>query len=214
MKHELLERLAASLDYARPPLPQGSAEASGDACAMLISPLLSMANGFVTKQRAFRVFGTEGDNIVPSLRSWNASEWKQNYGAFADWLYFFAEDIFGNQYSFKHNKDDSEVLRFACEGGEIRRLKGGLEELVAAFADPSDSDLLDWPLIEAAFQQDLRPGPNEHLAFELPLISGGAYGISNLTTEDIDLHLGVLSQLTVQIAASKAGAPIRKFSIE
>lgn len=211
MKNEFLTQLVNTLDYQRAPLEVSATEMGEKLYGPIMMPLIARANGFITRNRIFRVFGTEGDEIVPSIQEWNNSEWKLEYGNKTHNLLFFAEDIFGNQYALQTHDEKVSLVRFQCEGGEVETVSGGVKALIDAFISPETSALLDWALVKTAFQRGLSPNPNEHLAFELPLIAGGDYSIDNITVESTELHLGTLSQLSRELQNYPAGVRITRF---
>ena len=100
-------------------------------------------------------------------------------------------------------------IRFRCEGGALERLEGGsLTRFVQNYLLADASQVIDLDLVAAARAAGLEPQLTEHLAFQLPLALGGAYEPSNLGVESTALHLGTLSQITVQTSALPEGTPI------
>ena len=211
MKNEFLAQFVNTLDYQRAPLEMSAIEVGEKLYGPILTPLIAQANGFITRNRIFRVFGTEGDETVPGIQEWNNSEWKLDYGDKTHNLLFFAEDIFGNQYAIQTHDGKVSLLRFLCEGGDVETVSGGVRVLIDAFISPETSTLLDWALVNAAFQRGLSPNPNEHLAFEMPLIAGGDYSVDNITVENSELHLGILSQLSRELQNYPTGMKITRF---
>jgi hypothetical protein len=176
-----------------------------------IRALLSIANGLVTRDRAFRVFGTDPLPGIPSLSQWNESDWKKAYESLANDLIFVAEDAFGDQYGYRFLPNGSEFIKFCCEGGKTMVVEQGINQLIESLIDPARGNLIDLDLFAGAKAKGLVVGENQHLAFHIPLIVGGQYAISNLTIESTDLHLGTLAQLSVKNLEVLAGTKIDKF---
>jgi hypothetical protein len=148
---------------------------------------------------------------MPSISTWNSSEWKSAYGEIAKNLIFFAEDIFGDQYGYRFRASDSELVKFFVEGGKVELVHGGIDELIRAFITPQKSSLIDYSLAEKAFCVGKHPTAGQHLAFRLPLITGGDYTVENLHVESVEMHLGLLAQMSVKNLQLPDGTQIRRF---
>ena len=203
--------LAPVLRYRRPPADTAPSHLLGHECPKGLAVLHGVADGFITTDGLFRVFGFEGDNQLPSLDEWNLSDWKRDYGSLAHGVLFIAEDIFGDQYGYDF-RSKRQFVKFYCEGGEIEALDGGLNWFIAALVDPIAFGALDAELIEAARVSGRWPSDNEHLAFKLPLIAGGERNASNLGIESVALHLGMLAQISRQTLDQDDGTPIARFT--
>ena len=164
-----------------------------------LKAILSFADGFVTKDSAFRVFGLHNDDILPGLTEHNASEWKQRYRELAQENLFIAEDLFGDQYGYRLKNGKNEFVKFYCEGGRIEPVPGGINHFIEAMISPTKSGIIDWGMVIAAFALGKRPNAGQHLAFQIPLIMGGDYDAQNIEIESRALHLGTLSQLTQEL---------------
>lgn len=173
--------------------------------------ILRASNGLVTKGGLFRVFGTELGKLIPTIFEWNSAEWKREYGKLSEGLLFVAEDIFGDQYGYETRDDSEKFVKFYCEGGETEEVPGGFIRFREALAEPRGAGILDVALLDAAFESGLKPKVQEHLAFRLPLVVGGAYQIDNLEVENVVLHLGTLAQLSVRNASFPDGTVINRF---
>lgn len=184
--------LLANCQVVRPPLlvdPGAYLPAS-------IQAILKVANGLITRGGLFRVFGTQSGPGLPSLEQWNSSDWKRGYQQLAENFLIVAEDIFGNQYGYQNG----QLCKFYCEGGSLEVVPDGINRLLAELIQPGQAGLIDLELVEAARQLGLQPQPGEHLAFKLPLVVGGSYEAANLGVESVELHLGTLCQMSVQVA--------------
>ena len=210
--NDLEAELLPILEHRRPPMTGAPPTCLGRECPKGFASLLAVANGFITKGRLFRVFGTDADPLVPSLEAWNASEWKAAYGHVAD-VFIVAEDIFGDQYGYRF-EPKRQLVKLWCEGGEGEALEGGINWLIGAFFDPFGSGALDEAILEAALQRGLQPQANEHLAYTLPLVTGGDRTADNLSVESAALHLGTVSQLTRANRGHQDGSAISRFRSE
>ena len=180
--------------------------------------VIVLSNGFATDEGFFRFFGIETELGFGNILSQNAAAWITEYGAACSSLIFFAEDVFGDRYAFSfRDTGDAQpsLVKFFCEGGETEglpflHLYDFLREAVFC-AEPT---AFDCKLARAALNAGLRPGLDQHLAFKLPLIASGKYELENLGVEPAQMHLNVVGQITNQIQAARAGAPIDKFKQE
>ena len=201
MKDELETQLNAVAEHFLSPILPVPEQISGFACPKSLALILSHTGGFITKDRMFRFFGQNHDKQLPSIEQWNASEWKEAYGKSAENVLFVAEDIFGDQYGyrFEGNGERSGFIKFYCEGGEVEVIEGGINWFLGALSDPIGSGAVDGELLDALKAKfkakKVWPKANQHIAFTLPLGTGGARDVSNLSIESVEVHLGVLSQL-------------------
>lgn len=193
------QELLANCEVAAPPRPDGDAYVGTRKLPAGIREIWKVANGLITKRRVFRVFGSEPRPDIPSVQQWNSDEWKLDFGAMASNIDFVAEDIFGDQYGYKYEDDGKkEFVKFCCDDGQVLSIQNGINQFIEALIDPTRTGLLDLELLAQAEKRGLRPRPDEHLAFRVPLCVGGEYSLANLTVESVALHLGTLSQLVTQ----------------
>lgn len=177
--------------------------------------LLHVANGFVLRRKAFRLFGIAPRVPTLDLHEWNRSSWIAEYGDLAADLVFIAEDIFGDQYGlrFAGGTDRNPVLvKFWCEGGETEVIAA--ESPLAWLAGSvlrEEPAALDWHLATAAFARGLTPSEAEHLSFAMPLVTGGDAVESNLEVMDRVFHLHLLGQLSRKNRTLPEGAKISRF---
>jgi hypothetical protein len=158
------------------------------------------------------LFGETGDAEIPSIGEWNSSNWKKEYGPLASDLVFIAEDILGDQYGYQYKRDvEAEFVKFRCEGGKVEHIEGGIQSVIDFMVCPDESTLLDLSLVSSAFARGMHPSSDQHLAFRVPLVVGGAYEVGNVSVESIALHLGMLSQLSLKNMTLPEGTPISKF---
>ena len=178
--------------------------------------VLKAANGFVTEKGWFRLFGTNPLGVrLPSIDEWNASPWKKEYGGAFDGFYIIAEDVFGDQYGFLlEDGANARLCKAFCEGAKIERLEyPDLKDFLLRQVLVNRPTAFDFALADAAEKAGIRAGPSEHLAFQLPLICGGEYQVSNLTVESPSLHLGLLGQMTKRNASLEEGTKISRILV-
>lgn len=95
---------------------------------------LNVHNGVSAFNGGLRIFGTIS-NLLPAIAEWNRSElWKVEYHGIDEGLYFFAEDVFGNQFGFD---SQGAVFRFLAETGDREACGQSFEKwLEMLLADP------------------------------------------------------------------------------
>ena len=141
---------------------------------------LSVHNGLSAFRGGLRVFGSV-PSLLPGVSTWNQSDlWRAEYHGLDQGLFFFAEDILGNQFSFD---SDGRVFRFLAETGD-RELCGAsfrawLEMLLA---DPTE-ELSLW-LLDEWLGAEPEPKLSQHLCPKIPFVVKGATEPSNLYTCD------------------------------
>lgn len=192
------EKLLSNCSLVQPPFLGTQFDVGGHDLPKGAIALLNVANGFVTRTRFFRVFGTHPTSEVPSLAQWNNSEWKCEYGHLAKDVIFIGEDIFGDQYGYLFQGERPIFVKFYCEGGSIEPIHDGINHFIQSLIEPKETVLLDWSLLNKASQAGKFPAANQHLAFRVPLIVGGSPTEANLAVESVALHLGTLAQLSVR----------------
>ncbi len=175
--------------------------------------VLRVVDGFITKDRRFRLFGTRQTGQLPSVFEWNQAPWRNAYGHLLADVLIVAEDVFGDQYGYELDRGNTGAfIKFFCEGAErIGLSPGTLEEFLVQKVLVTSPTAYDHDLAVRAAKRGLLPLETEHLAFELPLLTNGEYAETNLKIESPSLHLGVLGQLSNQVAGKDEGAPIRRF---
>ncbi len=140
--------------------------------------LLSLHNGLVAFWGGLRIFGLNGGS-VQELQRWNAkSSWRFTYKELVkDYLVFFAEDAFGNQFCYKDSGTD--IYSFLAETGQIRLFAPSLEMWVSRISeDPAGA--LKLPLLQEWQSEggNLLKG-TEHLCPTYPFIT---------QAETVDVH--------------------------
>jgi len=98
-----------------------------------VCELLAARNGFFAFTSALHV-RPRGD-VPGDVVDWNRADgWRNAYGELADGLFFFAEDVFGNQFA---SDPDGRVVAFDAE-------TAGREPLAASVSEWAKVLLDDW----------------------------------------------------------------------
>jgi hypothetical protein len=164
--------------------------------------LLSVRNGFYAFESALYV--RSSGVRAEALSGWNSHEgWRQRYGALAEGLFFFAEDIFGGQFAIRSH----QVVSFDPETGDLAVVGSSLNDWAARLL--SDSDLLtgypvahEWQRIHGPLLRDQRLIP------KTPFVLGGEYTLANLYPLDASTGMEVRADLAVQIRELPDGAQV------
>jgi hypothetical protein len=141
--------------------------------------LLKKKNGFYAFESSLHVFPF-GDCRNMNLGTWNSPDlWKNEYGDLTDGLFFFGEDIFGNQFCLA--KDG--VFSFDPETAKREKIAPDLE----GWADCILTDfnyLTGYPLAHEWQEQKCALAHGYRLVPKIPFVCGGKYEIANLVMLD------------------------------
>ena len=138
--------------------------------------LLDQRNGFYAFESALHVFA---DGSVPDeipLRDWNSPTlWRDRYSGLADGHFFFAEDVFGGQFSVVNDR----VWTWDPETGETNVCANDVRDWADRILE--DYDLLtgyslahDWQTTNGSLKR------GERLIPSTPFIVGGEFAVENL----------------------------------
>ena len=127
------------------------------------------------------------------------------YKKLGDELFYFGQDIFGNQYAFNNN---NEVVLFNIESAEKEHIAYSFKEFIDTLLEDTDyytgeSLILEWKSLHS----DLKL--NERLCPKKPFVLGGDFDISNLYNLNISKNLEYNSSIAIQIHELPDGTPIR-----
>ncbi|MDQ8045152.1 MAG: hypothetical protein AAGC46_09400 [Solirubrobacteraceae bacterium] len=145
---------------------------SGDSTAL--SGLLERRNGFYALESALHVFGEA------RARDWNETTlWRALYGDATRGHWFFAEDVFGGQFSVTADG----VQAWDPETGEseplANDLEGWAEVLLADYAFWTGQPLArEWQQTRGPLSEGFRLLP------KVPFVLGGDYAVENLRAVD------------------------------
>ena len=152
-----------------------------------------------------RCFGFSGDEL-PTIFEWNNSPWRQAYGdLLVEDLFFFAEDVLGNQFAF----GDDGIVRFDIETGATERMAGDFAQFAARMVDNPDDLANRWLLNRWKKAKGQAPRPNQHLVPIVPFVAGGEFVASNLYALERYESMMLRGQIADQIKNVPDGTQIR-----
>jgi hypothetical protein len=192
--HELLHAASDPLcdtDVASEAIPTGVRE------------LLSARNGFFAFTSALHV-RPSGD-VPGDVVEWNRADgWRTAYREFADGLFFFAEDVFGNQFA---SDGDGRVVAFDAETAELEPVASSVNHWAKVLLDDWRY-LTGYPLAHA-WQDANRPlKRGERLMPRTAFVIGGEYSVENLTAVVDHQAMKLRGQIATQIAHLPEGVEI------
>lgn len=136
--------------------------------------MLGRLNGFIAFESALVVRGV-GDE-PGDLEGWNSPNgWRKDFGALADGLYFFAEDIFGSQFAIA----DQGIVVFDPETGRRRPLASSVEDWADQLLDDYEF-LTGFPLARAWQELHGQIPWGTRLTPRQPFVAGGQFELGNL----------------------------------
>jgi hypothetical protein len=170
-----------------------------------LAEFLRRRNGFYAFESALHVFPLQSAGNVYGLDGWNAPDtWVGCYEDLANGCFFFAEDIFGNQFCIKGN----DICSFDAETGATKALASNLEGWAAAIL--SDYQFLTGHKLAHEWQvRNGRIQDNKRLVPKIPFVGGGAYVVDNLYAGDTITSLRYRGEFAVQIRDVPDGGKIR-----
>ena len=169
-----------------------------------LAELLSEHDGFVAFDGALRCFGLSAKRL-PSVASWNRADgWRTAYRDLTAGLFFFAEDIFGNQFAF----EDGRVVRFLSETADREFMADSVEEWLTVVASDPDEQLSLWLLRDWRAQSD-GPAFSEHLCPKIPFALGGRYETTNFYALDREKSMIFKGDLAWETRHLPEGAKVR-----
>lgn len=198
---KLLSRLQPEIDWVSaggsPSLPDGLNDQG------FIS-LLSVHNGLSAFKGGLRIFGTLS-SLLPSIAEWNRDDlWRAEYKGLDHGLYFFGEDVFGNQFGFSAQ---GTVWRFLSETGDREIIGESCEEwLEKIFANPVEE--LGLGLLEDWLCERPKLMLSEHLCPKIPFTAKGTKETSNLYVCDRLDSMRFKGNFAYQIRDVKTGGKI------
>ena len=141
-----------------------------------LANFLSHKNGFYAFESALHVFPAASFENELTLSRWNAFDlWRHEYGDLAENIFFFAEDVFGDQFCLHEN----QTCSFDAETGELKPLCSTFEEWSKQILE--EYEVLtgyplshDWQIRHGALPSGKRLMP------KIPFVLGGEYAVDNL----------------------------------
>lgn len=199
------------LEVASPPIGGPTSVAIPGKLGSQLSSLLRVRDGFYAFESALHVFPSEPTlEGARSLTDWNDPEgWRQRYEDMAYGLFFFAENVLGDQFALS----GEEIVSFSPETGEREALASSIGEWVDCILSDYNQ-LLAYPL---AHEWQVINGPlgvGHRLIPKTPFVLGGEYDASNLYSIDAVIGMEVRAELATQIRDLPDGAKVRYRVIE
>ncbi|MDE2483341.1 MAG: SMI1/KNR4 family protein [bacterium] len=180
----------------------GTPFAAGSALRHELAEMLAAKNGWLAFESALNVFGIGAAN--GDLRTRNAPDgWRAAYGASAEGMLFFAEDLFGAPFAL----GERGVIAFDPETGESEQRAPTLEmwaqRILGAYDELTGHTLAhEWQVRNGALPVGMRLVP------EVPFVLGGAFEASNLRAREPAAYLRERARLAAHIAGLADGAQI------
>ena len=171
----------------------------------LIADLLLKRNGFFSHESALLVRPLTSGLAPIGIIEWNAPElWKSKYDVDLASHTFFAENIFGEQYSLKQDR----VYHFDPETGEAKCVAEDLSDWASMVLHKPDFHV--GHSLAHAWQSKYRSLANgERLLPKQPFVLQGEFNVENLLAKsDVDGMI-IRSKLANEIAKLPEGARIK-----
>ena len=138
--------------------------------------LLENRNGFYAFESALHVFPAAHFSGDMTLGRWNSHGlWKFEYAGMADGKFFFAEDVFGNQFCLFGN----EIGFFEAETAETQMVASGVEEW-ASLILKDYAFQTGYPLVHTWQKQHGPLSEGQRLMPKIPFVLGGEFKVENL----------------------------------
>lgn len=195
------------LDRARGPMgPEAEVDLGDPRLAFgELSRLISALNGFFAFNAGIQVFRVGDEGWGPELSQWNLpATWKSAYGALADDLFCFGQDLLGAQFALDRS---AAVVRFDAETGRRQPLGDSLEDWARwLLADPAHgcSGLaVAWQRANRALE------PDERLIPRRLLVSGGAVQLDNLMAMDAAKAMRIRGPVAQQVHGLPPGIKVK-----
>jgi hypothetical protein len=149
-------------------------------CAGDILALLEKKNGFYAFESALHVFPAGSSDGVMDIATWNSGDlWRNYYRGMADGNLFFAEDVFGFQFSIRSDG----IYSFNSESGIAEKVADSIEEWAALVLNDYEFQT-GFPFAHE-WQVANRPLlAHERLFPKYPFVLGGKYELSNIVSSN------------------------------
>ena len=168
--------------------------------------MLQLKNGLYAFESALHVFPLEpGPDDEIGLEAWNSEFlWRNGYGNLANGLFFFAEDVFQDQFCISPNG----IQKFDSETGATSFLSDSIENWAKLIL--SDYKLQTAYPLAQAWQAANGPLPQtRRLAPKIPFVLGGEYSLENFwVTEPVE-GMRAKANIAVQIKDLPNGAKVK-----
>ncbi|HVT12153.1 MAG TPA: hypothetical protein VHE55_07785 [Fimbriimonadaceae bacterium] len=175
-----------------------------------LGDLLAVRDGFYAFESALHVFSSSPALAEPSLAEWNSSDlWRKNYDGLDDALFFFAEDIFGEQFGI----GERGVYRFNPETGEKTLLTATVEDWAGLMLREYNVET-GYPIAQEWQRLHGRLPVGSRLIPKVFFVLGGEYAVDNLYLLEAAKAMRLRGDLAVQIRDLPDGAKVRIKTVE
>lgn len=201
---KLLSISSASLCEDAPTVSQALLSRCTPELAQEYLKLLESKNGFFSFECALHVFPAGKAASGYDVESWNEpTGWMSGYGDFAKDYLYFAEDVFGEQFSIK----DDSVFRFDPETGSYAFMADSIEAwahlvLEDYHAETGYNLAHEWQTKNGVLDMSKRLIP------KTPFILGGEYSLDNLFALDAKRGMELRADIWHQIKDLPPGTKI------
>lgn len=156
--------------------------------------IIKSVNGGFFFNRSLHIFGFCNFPDFHSVRSINKLL-SSEYNLISQNLLSFAQDIFGNQFSF--DLTSCEVNFFNIETGERKIIASNFAGWVEAILQ--DTEYLTGIRISEAWQSNNKLEFNQRLCPKIPFILGGKYSLDNLYATDFPNFFKTNAAIAIQV---------------
>jgi hypothetical protein len=170
--------------------------------------MLELKNGFYAFEHALHVLPTASDVTgTMTLEEWNSTTlWRSAYDDLTKDLFFFAEDIFGDQFCLA--ADQKGILRFYAETAERTVMADSFEQwanvLLSNYEVETGWTLAhDWQLSNGQLQFGQRLQP------KIPFVYGGEYALDNLWAGDAVKGMLFKAEVAMKVKGLPDGTRVR-----
>lgn len=166
--------------------------------------VLKIKNGFYAFESALHVFPLGSSDAIIGLSEWNSPDlWRNNFQGLIEGGLFFAEDIFGVQFSIKSNG----VYSFNPETAEYDFVASDINAWSEAIL--ADYEYLTGYTLAHQWQEaNGALAPGHRLCPKVPFSLGGAFDIENLFSMESVSLMRYMAEIAVQIKDIPNGAEI------
>ena len=172
----------------RSPLP-------GSGLGQELEAMLQLRNGFYAFESALHVFPFEDCGPETGLRRWNSAElWRYEYKALLEGHFFFAEDVFGGQFSIR----DDHIWMVDPETGDASAIADSLEGWAQKLVEDGRV-LTGWPL---GHEWQMKHGPipiGRRLMPGRLFVLGGEFEVDNLAAVEAIQAMQLRGSIAVQL---------------
>lgn len=166
--------------------------------------MLSKMNGGYAFESALHFFGENEGFGNLSVERWNAIDlWRSDYKHLDPLGYFFAEDIFGNQFFIK----DEKISTFDSETGETEEIADSLNDWASEIM--SDFDFYTGHSLAHDWQEAHGLIPlGSRLLPKIPFVVGGDFEVENLYAVSSVKSMKYWASIALQIRDMPDGSVI------